>query len=140
MTQYTVGDLARMARVSNDTVRLYEKKGLLEKAERGENRYRYFTPDTLHRLRFIRRLQEMEFTLEEIALFLRLSHEGPLLCPSVKGLLEQKLAHLKDRVKTISSLASMLERFIEQCDNQEEGSHCPIIEESKATFQDPSIR
>lgn len=135
MTRCTVGELARTARVSSDTVRLYEKMGLLPKAERGENRYRYFSSDSLPRLHIIRRLQEMGFTLEEIALFLELPHEDHLLCPDVRKLLEQKLAHLKNRIREMSSLASMLEGFIEQCFHQAEGTHCPLLEQFQMAFE-----
>ncbi|MHB1286404.1 MAG: MerR family transcriptional regulator [Leptospirales bacterium] len=133
MAQYTVGKLAQIVNVSTDTVRLYEKMGLL-KAMRGENRYRYFSQDSLQRIQFIRKFQKVGFTLEEISIFLGLPHKDPQLCPEVKKILEQKNSQLEKQIREMTSISSMLKEFIEQCSQPKEGTDCPMIEEFHATF------
>ncbi len=132
VARYTVGKLAQTVNVSSDTVRLYEKLGLLPKAMRGENRYRYFSEDSVQRIQLIRKFQNIGFTLEEIAGLLDLLHNAPLICPEVKEALEQKNFHLEKQIRELISLSSLLKKFIARCSHQKLKTDCPVIVEFHA--------
>src|SRR3954469_24807109 len=92
------GELARLAGVSTDTLRHYERKGVLPKPRRLGNGYRKYPATSVDRVRLIRRALSVGFTLDELAQFLKARDRGQSPCREVRALAEKKLDELEGRV------------------------------------------
>jgi DNA-binding transcriptional MerR regulator len=123
----TVGALARQARVSAKTVRYYESIGLLPRAERGENGYRYYPHQAIHRLRFIRRAKLLGLTLEEIGELMAHSDDGAcdVISTELHRVLERKVAACDRQLAEIAALRATLAAAVERL--------APCAEESAST-------
>src|SRR5215467_5078830 len=97
----TIGELAKSAGVNVETVRYYERRGLLPKPPRGASGYRLFPPEALRRLQFIRRAQELGFSLDEICELLALRMSPKARCAAVKARAEAKIADIESRISTL---------------------------------------
>src|SRR4029078_7507815 len=89
------GELARLAGVSSDTLRHYERKGVLPKPLRLSNGYRKYPANSLDRVRLIRRALDVGFTLAELARFMKARDRGQAPCREVRALAAEKLAELE---------------------------------------------
>jgi DNA-binding transcriptional MerR regulator len=94
---YSSGELARLAGVSSDTLRHYERKGVLPLARRLNNGYRKYPADSIDRVRLIRRALAVGFTLDELAQFLRARDRGLAPCREVRALATEKLTEVESR-------------------------------------------
>ncbi len=123
----TIGKLATAAQVPVDTVRFYEREGLLPAPQRSRSGYRQYQADSLRRLRFIRRSKQLGFSLEEIAQLLQLTDDdGP--SASVRQLTLDKL-HLVDRkLADLQAMRDALQSLAESCDGEGCVHHCPIVD------------
>src|SRR5690349_3433327 len=95
------GELAREAGVSTDTLRHYERLGVLAEAPRTQSGYRVYPPDSLERVNMIRNALRIGFTLAELAEILRARDRGGVPCKSVLGMLEGKLRSLEEEIKEL---------------------------------------
>ena len=122
----TIGILSRRSGVNIETVRYYEKIGLLPAPPRTEGGHRLYADDHLKRLTFIRRSRELGFTLNEIRNLLGLV-EGGYTCGEVKAV---AVTHLKDIRRKIADLRRMERTLAETADRCEGGTapHCPIVD------------
>jgi MerR family transcriptional regulator, Zn(II)-responsive regulator of zntA len=102
------GELARLAGVSTDTLRHYERKGVLPVARRLSNGYRKYPPDSLDRVRLIRRALAVGFTLDELARFLMARDHGEAPCHEVRALAAKKLAEVESRLDELLALRDEL--------------------------------
>jgi MerR family copper efflux transcriptional regulator len=125
--EFTIGRLAREVGINAETVRFYERKGLLPKPPRSESGYRHFTTETTKRLRFIRRAQELGFSLNEIRelLVLRMS---PTPCPEVRKRTEAKIADIETKIHSLDSIRKSLISLVRCCSERASFSECPILE------------
>lgn len=122
-----IGELARGAGVSVETVRFYEREGLLPAPPRRESGYREYPSDTLARLRFIRHAKELGFSLPEIHELLSLrSTEAP--CGEVQRRVESKIEIVRQKISSLERIKSTLENLAEACVSQDNPSECPILE------------
>ena len=113
----TIGELARSAGVHVETVRYYERRGLLEEPPRSPSGYRQYSPDDVWRLQFIARAKQLGFTLTEIT---DMFGEGR----SAAGVLEAargKLASVEDRERELAAVRSRLERLVDLCQDGDPG-------------------
>lgn len=112
----TVGALARRAGVSTKTVRYYESIGLLPRATRGENGYRYYPSNAIDRLSFVRRAKLLGLTLEEIGALMALSDDGmcDVISPELHRLLERKVAECDRQLAEIAALRVTLSAAAER--------------------------
>lgn len=127
MKPLTAGKVARLAGVGVETVRFYEKSGLLNEPVRGPSRYRVYDYETIHRLRFIKRAKELGFTLSEIKelLSLRVSDQA---CDDVRGRAEAKITEIEAKVAMLLRMKEVLGRLASACCDQGDKSLCPILE------------
>lgn len=126
MTQrLTIGRLAELGGVNLETVRYYERRGLLPKPPRTEAGYRQFPPDTAQRLRFIKRAQELGFSLEEIRDLLALRVERGN-CADVRARAQAKIADIEEKMKTLAAMKSTLRKLVNQCE-QGASTECVIL-------------
>ncbi|MHB1142907.1 MAG: MerR family transcriptional regulator [Sulfuricaulis sp.] len=123
----TIGHLARAADVNIETIRYYQRRGLLATPRRPLGGVRRYPPDTLARLRFIKRAQELGFTLREIAELLKL---GDSSCKETRAIAEHRLTDIEARIRDLQSIRTTLGKLIRTCraGNQ---PPCPIIESLK---------
>ncbi len=120
----TIGSLARAAGVNVETIRYYQRRGLLATPRKpaGGTRRRY-PPDTLARLRFIKRAQELGFTLREIVELLKL---GDGSCKETRVIAEHRLADIEARLRDLESMRVTLDELIRTCRAGDQ-TRCPII-------------
>lgn len=107
-----IGEAAEAAGVPAQTIRFYEREGLLPPPRRGPNGYRDYDDSTLNRLRFIRSAQAAGLTLVEIASILDLRGEGAVPCAHVQTLLSTKLHDVQARQRELAVLEAELEELI----------------------------
>src|SRR4051794_29435719 len=98
------GELARLAGLSTDTLRHYERKGVLPKPQRLDNGYRKYPPNSVDRVRLIRRALSVGFTLDELAQFLKARDRGQSPCHEVRALAEKKLVELECRLTQLTAV------------------------------------
>lgn len=110
------GALARLAGVSPDTLRHYEAKGLLPKAQRSPNGYREYPAAAARRVQLIRRAVALGFTLDELRPVLALRDRGGAPCRSVRGLAEGKLARVEERLREMAAARELLRSVLERWD------------------------
>jgi len=123
----TIGALARQAGVGVDTVRFYERAGLMPDAQRTPSGYRTYAPADAGRLRFIRRAKALGFSLDEIAELLRLS-QGRGGRAGVKALAQRRLADLEAKIRELTVFRDTLAHYVHECSGHGPVEGCPIIE------------
>ncbi|MEO7269474.1 MAG: heavy metal-responsive transcriptional regulator [Knoellia sp.] len=107
-----IGELADAADLPSQTIRFYERKGLLPPPERGANGYRTYDESTLTRLHFVQTAQAAGLTLAEIGSIIDLRDDGTVPCAHVATLLHSKLADVRARIKNLAVLEAELEGVI----------------------------
>ncbi|MDH3633648.1 MAG: Hg(II)-responsive transcriptional regulator [Gammaproteobacteria bacterium] len=121
----TIGRLASKAEINVETIRYYERRGLIKQPTKPKVGYRQYDSEILQRLLFIKRAKSLGFSLDEIESLLTLS-EGR--CADVQSLAEQKLNRVKAKVQDLKRLENVLQDLIRQCNSNVDQAHCPIIE------------
>jgi Hg(II)-responsive transcriptional regulator len=128
----TIGTVARRAGVRVDTVRFYEKRGILPKPERTESGYRTYDDETVRVLRFVRRAQELGFTLREVQQLLELQGRPELPCAEVRKRAAEKVADIDRRVKDLLAMREALAVLVDACPGSDDSTYCPILEALRA--------
>lgn len=129
MKQLTIGKLAEQTGVSADTLRYYEKMGLLEGASRSQAGYRLYDQDTVRVVRFIRGAKELSFTLDEIKQLLTLKQSDQSTCGEILKHTEAKIKEAEHRIKDLKEIRKVLKGLAEQCPADDTPSDCcPILD------------
>ena len=115
---YRSGELAELAGVSTDTLRHYERKGVLARPLRKANDYRQYPATALHRVRLIRRALAVGFTLDELATVLSVRDRGGAPCTEVRALAAAKLAEVETRLREMAELRNELKTVLKDWDKQ----------------------
>jgi MerR family copper efflux transcriptional regulator len=123
----TIGAVARRAGVGIDTIRYYEREGLLPAPRRRASGYRDYEPDVVERLRFIRRAKDLGFTLEEIRELLALSTDRERGVKTVKQRAEARLGEVEQRIRELQRMKRGLKQLIDACPGHGPLEHCPIL-------------
>jgi MerR family copper efflux transcriptional regulator len=124
----TIGQLARRAGVGVETVRFYEREGLLEEPTRRPSGYRQYGEDVVARLRFIRRAKELGFTLKETAELLALRLDPQTTCAEVKQKAREKLDDIETKINDLQRIKQALLEVTASCPGRGPGSACPILD------------
>ena len=128
MSVYSIGQVAKQSGVSVETVRYYEKEGLLEVPERKESGYRQFKGDTIARLSFIQQAKKLGFSLKEIGELLSITSDANTVCNDVKQLSQDKLVDIENKIKMLQQMRKSLKNLIEVCPGQAPINDCPILD------------
>jgi len=128
MKSLTIGRLAREAGVNLETVRYYERRGLLPKPPRSASGYRLFPSDAAQRLRFIRRAQELGFSLKEIRQLLSLRVSRTATSRDIRARAEAKIVDIEAKIKSLESMKKTLRKVTRVCDGCAPLARCPILE------------
>jgi Hg(II)-responsive transcriptional regulator len=123
----STGQLARRAGVGVETVRFYEREGLLAEPGRKASGYRQYEEESVTRLRFIRRAKELGFTLKDIKELLSLRHGPGAPCASVRAKAEAKIEAIELKIRTLRRMKQALARLTAAC-GERGGAECPILE------------
>ena len=107
-----VGEIARLAGVKPDTVRFYEKAGLMPQTQRTPSGYRAYGKDAVKRLQFIRNAQAVGFSLDQVKRILRLRQSGSLPCDYVIQLAEQRLKEADRELRRLQQFRAALDRYV----------------------------
>lgn len=125
---FTIGKLASAAGVNAQTIRYYERSGLLHAPERTPGGYRQFGPDELRRLRFIRRAQGVGFSLAEIRELLALRVRNPRSCADVSRRVDAKIAATENKIHELQRLLTSLHGLRASCGARRRTEDCPVLE------------
>ena len=124
----TIGRLAGEVGLNLETVRYYERQGLLPKPPRTSSGYRVFSDEAKRRLRFIKRAQALGFSLREIKELLSLRVSSRSSCAEIKNRAQSKLTEIETKIKTLNSMKRSLQKLIQGCSGNLRLSECPILE------------
>ena len=127
MESMTIGRVARAAGVGVETVRFYEREGLIPEPPRRPSGYRQYPPTTVRRLVFIRRAKELGFTLRQIRELLGLRVHPDQACGPVREAAQAKVVEVEQRIDDLMRLKTVLLDLVEACGDERETNHCPIL-------------
>jgi Hg(II)-responsive transcriptional regulator len=126
------GQVAAEAGVNVQTLRYYERRGLLPEPERRESGYRVYGPDAVRTVRFIKRAQELGFGLRDAQALLALAAGGPDGCDAARELAREKLAELDRRIADLSAMRASLDRLAATCEKPRAERECPLLQSIEA--------
>lgn len=127
MHTMTIGQIAREAGIGVETIRFYEREGLLERPARQQSGYRQFEPDAIARLRFIKQAQRLGFTLREVRELLALKLDPSAKRSQLRDRALAKVADIDQRIKDLKRMKKSLAPLIKACDGKGALEGCPIL-------------
>jgi len=128
MKSLTIGRLAKEAGVNLETVRFYERRGLLPRPPRSASGYRLFPAEAARRLRFIRRAQELGFSLKEVGELLSLRVSRRTTSAAIRARAEAKIAGIQEKIRNLKSMKKTLQKLTKVCDGCAPLAECPILD------------
>ncbi len=120
--------VAAEAGVNVQTLRYYERRGLLPEPERLSSGYRAYAPGAVRTVRFVKRAQQLGFTLVEIEALLDLAAGGPDNCVTVRGLAAEKITHLEEKIASLEAMRDSLAQLVASCDRPRAQRQCPLVD------------
>jgi Hg(II)-responsive transcriptional regulator len=123
-----IGEVAARAGVKIQTLRYYERRGLLEEPRRTSSGYRQYSAETVRVLRFIKRAQELGFTLAEIQDLLRLREDRESNRAEVQAVARTKVEDIEGRIRSLQAMRRALGVLVDCCGNETSPRECPILE------------
>lgn len=128
MDGLTIGRLARQGQVNVETIRYYERRGMLPRPPRRPSGYRVFPPSAVRVLRFVKSAQGLGFSLKEIKDLLSLRVQPGRGCADVRERAEQKIAEIDQKIRVLQAMRKALLRLAAACSGRGPISECPILE------------
>lgn len=123
-----IGTVAKKTRIGIETIRFYEKEGLIAIPKRGPSGYREYGEDIESRLFFIRRAKDLGFSLKEIKELLSLKAKPKSKCESVKKKAVKKIEEVQEKISQLNAIKSALEGLVTSCLGELPSSDCPILD------------
>lgn len=123
----TIGQVASQTGLGVETVRFYERQGLIPEPSRRASGYRQYGEDTVDRLRFIRRAKDLGFTLAEIKSLLTLRVDETSTAADVKRQAEEKITDIDSRIRSLQKMRKTLKQLADSCHGAGPLSDCPIL-------------
>jgi len=128
MGNLTIGKLAKATGVNIETIRFYERMGLMPPPRRRESGYREYSGEDIRRLKFIRRAKDLGFSLREIQELLELRVHPDTSCEDVRKRAEAKIASVEAKIKELQRVKRALETLAASCYGKGPEGECPILE------------
>ncbi len=128
MDKLTIGKLAKLTGVNIETIRYYERRGLMPEPPRTPSGYRLYSSYDITRIRFIRQAQGLGFTLNEISELLSLRVDPNMSCAEVKARTRQKIKEIDAKIGALKEMKKALSFLEQRCSGIGPTSHCPILE------------
>lgn len=124
-----IGELAKKTELGIETIRFYEKEGLIENTPRNpQSNYREYNESIILRLKFIKNAKDLGFSLSEIKELLRLKSTPGGKCQSIKKRAQQKLDSIENKITQLNQMKETLENLVSNCDENLPTSDCPILD------------
>jgi len=133
-----IGELATAAESDVDTIRYYEKIGILPKPARTDGNYRHYGEQHIERLRFVRRCRSLDMTLDEIRVLLQFRDAPDADCGEVNNLLDEHIGHVSARIAALTHLEKELRSLRRQCRSVQRAKDCGILAEIGKTTSSSS--
>lgn len=128
VTTFKIGEVARRAQVNKETVRYYEKRELIPAPDRRRSGYRIFTQRHIDQIKFIKRAQELGFTLNEIKELLELRMDENTTCSEIRKEAQEKYRDVTDKIEDLQKIKNTLVDLIDSCTGEGPKGDCPILE------------
>ena len=128
MSSYTIGQLARLSDVGVETIRFYEREGLMPRPARRASGYRHYADDAVTRLRFIRHAKDLGFGLKDIKGLLALRVTSSSTCADVRKRAEARLADVRIRLDMLKKIETALVKLTAACRGRGPTGACPILD------------
>lgn len=128
--KYTIGELVKELKINKETVRYYEKIGLISEIKKDSNGYRVYTKDDLNKIRFILIVKHFDFSLKEISILLSKVYDE-VACGNnegVKKIVEDKISEINDNIKELEKTKKVLEKINDTVLSQKIGDYCIDLE------------
>jgi MerR family transcriptional regulator, mercuric resistance operon regulatory protein len=122
-------EVAAQAQVKPQTLRYYERRGLLPEPERTASGYRAYSVDAVRLVRFVKRAQQLGFTLTDIEEMLHLAGGGPASCEAAKTMARTRIADLERRIQELVGMRDALSRLVDTCERPRKQRDCPLLHE-----------
>jgi MerR family transcriptional regulator, mercuric resistance operon regulatory protein len=126
--EYRISELADKCGVNKETIRYYERKGLLQEPSRTKAGYRIYTEEIAKRIGFIKRMQEIGFSLNEIYKLLGVVDQDAVRCEDMFEFVMQKETEVKQKIQDLKRVERMLQDLKSRCPDEKDLQDCPIIE------------
>lgn len=123
-----IGKLAQLAGTSSETIRYYEREGLLPRTGRTESNYRIYSSAHLERLTFIRHCRSLDMTLDEIRVLLHFKESPEENCDGVNRVLDEHIGHVASRIADLQKLEGQLLDLRQRCQESQQASNCGILQ------------
>ncbi|WP_198597325.1 MerR family transcriptional regulator [Gracilimonas amylolytica] len=127
ITTFKIGEVARRAKVNKETVRYYEKRSLIPIPDRRRSGYRIFTQRHIDQIKFIKRAQELGFTLSEIKELLELRIDEDTTCSEIKSEAQEKYQDVVEKIEDLQRIKNTLVDLIDSCAGEGPKGDCPIL-------------
>lgn len=128
MKTWTRGALAKHCEVNFETVRYYEKAGLIPEPSRTASNYRVYDEETVRRIRFVKRAQDLGFTLKEIKELFSLRARPRAGCADVRERARAKIQSIDEKIRTLRAMRRALSKLLSECSGRGGISECPILD------------
>lgn len=123
-----IGEVAKRSEVGIETIRYYERQGLLAKPNRSPSGYRQYDESVVGRLRFIRRAKGLGFTLAEVSELVGLWHDADTRCEQVQKRAAQKVEDIEKKVRSLQNMERSLKKLVGTCQAHDSDHECPLME------------
>ena len=127
ITTFKIGEVAARAKVNKETVRYYEKRELIPKPDRRYSGYRIFTQRHIDQIKFIKRAQELGFTLSEIKELLELRMDEDTTCSEIRSEAQHKYEDVVEKIEDLKRIKETLVDLIDSCSGSGPTGDCPIL-------------
>ena len=138
MESFTIGQVARACGVGVETVRFYERQGLIARPARPKVGFRRYSSETVQRILFIQRSKALGFSLREIRTLLSLRVDSARSCDEVRKQAEAKIMDIEQRIGTLRGMRQSLDKLIADCRSHNSKGKCPILEALEKGGQVPA--
>jgi MerR family transcriptional regulator, copper efflux regulator len=127
MKSMKIGEVAKRSGVGIETIRYYEREGLLQEPERRPSGYRQYDESTINRLEYISRAKELGFTLAEIRELLELSFVAHTGCVHIRQRAEGKITDIENKIRNLQRMRRSLRSIVNQCKTKDSPHDCPLV-------------
>ncbi|WP_066371450.1 Hg(II)-responsive transcriptional regulator [Neobacillus fumarioli] len=126
--EYRIGEIAKTCNVNKETIRYYDRMGLISKPTRTDSGYRLYSDETINRILFIKRIQDLGFTLTEIHKLLGVADKEEVRCADMYDFVVHKLDDVRKKIIDMQRIECMLTDLKNRCPDEKAIHECPIIE------------
>jgi MerR family mercuric resistance operon transcriptional regulator len=131
MKTMKIGEVAKLSGIGIETIRFYEREGLLLEPERRPSGYRQYDESTVERLEYIRRAKELGFTLAEIRELMELSFVSQTCCDHIRQRAETKITDIESKIRNLQQMKRSLGKIVQRCRNKNSTDDCPLVHKTK---------